>query len=288
MTDTALKKRREFQNRVEDAGNAIVTGKRGFVTLPVTGAADVVRLIGKLHADLALDAYPTHRGLIVRFPGVSPTTLIVDGPVTVEFLRELEATTVLTLHGATIDQVTAPLHEQLLRDLARPRVWPVFFLVAGGVGGSFLELGAEHPGDPTVQLITSAALTIASVYLAVFALYSGLTQTMVYSSPNAMLGIYGQYMRDRVLLTWVLLSIALSSAALLLFCWHRPPGDIGVVMDIAMLWSLSLGSACIVPPLADVVPFFLGRTVDLASTHAIHQLQEHSAGQPEASHEGED
>ena len=268
--DTPVEAQLRSRERVEDTGNSLLSGNPGLFYLSHAESVDLVRLLGKaVNPQLArhqMSLVPTDEGAILEFAAFPSAAVCVTGRITKSTLEAYENYADVAYPLVPRSKIGIAITAALLNDLKSRRRGAAFLAVLVATLATWLPLGEYHLGDPAVQLITTTTITIASVYLAVFALFSGLARSQVSGSINEYRALYHQYTQDRILLSWVVLAISLSATALIIFCIQTPATRLLAWPKHLLTYAaMSAGAACIAPPVTDVIPFFLGRSITLSA-----------------------
>lgn len=148
-------------------------------------------------------------------------------------------------------------------------------LALGGIAASPV-VGASALGDPPVQVLSSLIATVAGCVLAAFAIFSGLALSG--ATGRSQLG--ANYLGDRVVLGWVVLSIfcaglAYGSFAVAPSLWWPAKAAVDWVLVPALT---GVGLAAVAMPLRDIIPFLLGRHIDHTAAAVARQIQDQVAG----------
>lgn len=265
---------------VEAAGNAIVAGQPPPRWLTGSGALGVVRLVGKHDgAASAITIYALEGCFLVHFP-LHGVHLGVREPLTRELLAELQGVAQVDTAGGIPEGYFRSPVGLLLADLRRWKRLLVF--LAASVGVAVAVWGAFRGGDglPALREIVGLELTVAAVFLGVFALYSGLAQNLTSRAVEGHSARLDNYVGDRTVLSWILLSMSaavaafLGSHAVLVLPQAVAPAAVGLVQVAA-----ALGAGAMAPPFADLLEFFVGRTMNMSSLASIRETHESESEQ---------
>lgn len=252
-------------------------GDPGVFVLDSIHVLELLDAISKKHKRAAVSVRPGLGYCYVLIPtkGDSSKSLVVAlvGTPKRKFLRLLEETSDVDYGHFSIETIVQSLPGGLWKDLARKKALVAFASLAYlAVWG--LAANGGRPGDPVEQVLAGSILALSSVLLAVFSLYSGFARMAIRSAHRAFDGMFIIFRDDRVVLSWIVLSILAAISGLMLFCAPRPFGPIGnSLVDSGTSFSLALGAGFLGVSLFDATSFLLGREFHLSALSHFLQAE---------------
>lgn len=219
---------------------------------------------------LNLCVHPTIRHFCLRVEEIPRAVFIIDDFTSAGLKRAKAEFSHVRIEGNVSEhELFHGLARRMLRDWFRRRVIFAALAMSAIAVPSILSVELQ-PAPPTgAQLFElksslgttlTAMITVGAAYLAIFALYSGLSQATLANRTNeASAHAFSSYNAERVMLGWVLLSIASASAGLFVCLSIVIMPEVRYVAEALTFLSL----VTIIPPLVDVIPYFVGRNYDL-------------------------
>jgi hypothetical protein len=172
----------------------------------------------------------------------------------------------------------------MTRDLARPRALLPFsvmlFASMCAVYGTRSDLVGQGL-DSVMQMLPTITGIVSGAFLAVFTLYSGLHRASVKDFESEGRAATSDPQSDIVLVSWVVLSLAMSVLGYLLFMMPSLAMELG---GIHVRWGaffhvvgqgmVALSVPALVPPVVDIVAFLMGRQAALDGAYTASRAQD--------------
>lgn len=248
-------------------------------TVAVSHFLLISRDLAERQGPLSLRIHPTVRHFCFRIQQFPRAVFIIEDLNADEFDRVKAEFPEISIEGGISErQLFHGIFRRMLVDLARPRVLATTALLLAvalpslvAVELSFVGYRTPLPSDfgdlrNSLGSILATSITVGAAYFAIFALYSGLSQATIASrAANPSSYALHSYQAERVMLGWVLLSISLAVVGQFLLPSFALSPAVRYLTEASVLLSV----LSLVPPLVDVIPYFVARNYDLLIMQSV-------------------